>query len=258
MPFLRCFLLRNHTQRIFFCVCMCVRAHARFRGRSWTVCLPSMPWCLQPHDALPFDCGDDGEVYRVFTDPVILFCDRQNQSIRRPAWRLHIPGTSPHFRIRDHSVIQPNLINKCSSPVPRQSQMKMLLCGTEQSDKDSTAGPGEARLGLPDSFYIPRRRCPSRIIKVPLIWRKSCCTHTGNPHTLYLPSKTKTLKEDVVYISVTRHVKRFSKRVTCRASWGPGELAEGSSESLLLFFVIIIIRCPKDKKPVSWSHHTYK
>lgn len=100
---------------------------------------PSWPSVFQPHDALTFDCGDDAEVHRVFTDPVILFCDRQNQSIKGLALHLHIPGTSPHFRIRDHSVIQPNLINKCSSPVPQQSQMKMLLCGTEQSDKDSTA-----------------------------------------------------------------------------------------------------------------------
>lgn len=119
-----------------------------------------MPGVFQPHDALTFDCGDDVEVHRVFTDPVILFCDRQNQSIKRAALHLHIPGTSPHFRIRDHSVIQPNLINKCSSPVPQQSQMKMLLCGTEQSDKDSTAALGEARLDLTDSFYIPRQRCP--------------------------------------------------------------------------------------------------
>lgn len=121
---------------------------------------PSCPGVFQPHDALTFDCGDDVEVHRVFTDPVILFCDRQNQSIKRPALHLHIPGTSPHFRIRDHSVIQPNLINKCSSPVPQQSQMKMLLRGTEQSDKDRTAKLGEARLDLTDSFYILRRRCP--------------------------------------------------------------------------------------------------
>lgn len=75
----------------------------------------------------------------VFTDPVILFCDSLNQSIKRPARRIRIPGTSLHFGIRqDHSVIRPNLINKCSSPVPRQSQMKMLLCGSQQNDKDST------------------------------------------------------------------------------------------------------------------------
>lgn len=121
---------------------------------------PSWPSVFQPHDALTFDCGDDVEVHRVFTDPVILFCDRQNQSIKGPLLHLHIPGTSPHFRIRDHSVIQPNLINKCSSPVPQQSPMKMLLCGTEQSDKDSRAGLREARLDLTDSFYILRRQCP--------------------------------------------------------------------------------------------------
>ena len=90
-------------------------------------------------------------MHRVFTDPVILFCDRQNQSIKGPALYLRIPGTSPHFRIRDHSVIQPNLINKCSSPVPQQSQMKMLLCRTEQSDKDSTEKRGKVQLDLSDS-----------------------------------------------------------------------------------------------------------
>lgn len=114
------------------------------------------PSCLsifQPHDALTFDCVDEVEVHRVFTDPVILFYDRQNQSIKRPALCLHIPGTSPHFRIQDHSVIQPNLINKCSSPVPQQSQMKMLLCGTEQSDKDSTEKGRRSFAGL---FKQPR------------------------------------------------------------------------------------------------------
>lgn len=33
---------------------------------------------------------------------------------------------------------KPNLINKCSSPVPQLSEMKMILCGSEQSDGDST------------------------------------------------------------------------------------------------------------------------
>lgn len=118
-----------------------------------------MPGVFGPHDALTFDCRDDVEVHRVFTDPVILFCDRQNQSIKRAALHLHIPGTSPHFRIRDHSVIQPNLINKCSSPVPQQSQMKMLLCGTEQSDKDSKRS-SEKPADPTDSFQRPRQPCP--------------------------------------------------------------------------------------------------
>lgn len=154
------------------CVYVCVRVSAP-DDPSEMCALPSCPGVFQPHDAFTFDCGDDAEVPRVFTDPVILFCDRQNQSIKRPALHLHIPGTSPHFRIRDHSVIQPNLINKCSSPVPQQSQMKMLLCGTEQSDKDSTAALGGARLDLTDSFYIPRRRCPFfQDYKSCLDWKK--------------------------------------------------------------------------------------
>lgn len=155
---------KPHTKN-FLCVCvrMCVCVWVSLsipNDHSEMCAFPSWPTVFQPHDALTFDCGDDAELYRVFTDPVILFCDRQNQSIKGPAPDLHIPGTSPHFRIRDHSVIQPNLINKCSSPVPQQSQMKMLLCGTEQSDKDSRAELREARLDLTDSFYIPRRRCP--------------------------------------------------------------------------------------------------
>lgn len=142
------------------CVYVCESLSLSSQWSLWNVCIPIMtqcfpaPWC--PHFWLWRWC----ELYRVFTDPVILFCDRQNQSIKGPAPVFHIPGTSPHFRIRDHSGIQPNLINKCSSPVPQQSQMKMLLCGTEQSDKDSRAELREARLDLTDSFYIPRRRCP--------------------------------------------------------------------------------------------------
>lgn len=152
---------KPHNAFSFVCVHVCVRTHLCVPEDPSAMCaFPSCPGVFKPHDALTFDCGDDGEVHRVFTDPVILFCDRQNQSIKRPALHLHIPGTSPHFRIRDHSVIQPNLINKCSSPVPQQSQMKMLLCGTEQSDKDSTAELGEAWLDLTDSFYILRRRRP--------------------------------------------------------------------------------------------------
>lgn len=132
-----------------------------------------MPSVFQPHDALTFDCGDDGEVHRVFTDPVILFCDGQNQSIKRAALRLHIPGTSPHFRIRDHSVIQPNLINKCSSPVPQQSQMKMLLCGTEQSDKDSPAQLREPAWTLLTAFIYQGGEAPFfQDYKRSLDWKK--------------------------------------------------------------------------------------
>lgn len=130
---------KPHTAFSFVCVSVCVYAPMFPNNPSEMCAFPACPGVFQPHDALTFDCGDDVEVLRVFTDPVILFRDRQNQSIKRLALHLHIPGTSPHFRIRDHSVIQPNLINKCSSPVPQQSQMKMLLCGTEQSDKDRTA-----------------------------------------------------------------------------------------------------------------------
>lgn len=166
------------------CVCGCVPACSK-----GDVCIPIMPQCFPAPWCPHFWLWRWWWVHRVFTDPVILFCDRQNQSIRRPALHLHIPGTSPHFRIGDHSVSQPNLINKCSSPVPRQSPMKMLLCGAEQSDKEhggtlrSPAGPSWQLL------YTQAERSPSsRIIKVPLIWRKSQCTHTGDPRTLHFPS----------------------------------------------------------------------
>lgn len=148
---------------------------------------PSCPVCYGP--AVPSLLIVEMMVKcRVFTDPVILFCDRQNQSIKSAALHSHIPGTSPHFRIRDHSVIQPNLINKCSSPVPQQSQMKMLLCGTEQSDKDSPAELREAGWTLLTALYTKAARSPSsRIINVPLIGRKSCSTYTGDPQTVHFP-----------------------------------------------------------------------
>lgn len=43
----------------------------------------------------------------------------------------------PHTSGEEASA-KPNLINKCSSPVPQLSEMKMILCGSEQSDGDGT------------------------------------------------------------------------------------------------------------------------
>lgn len=37
----------------------------------------------------------------------------------------------------EEASAKPNLINKCSSPVPQLSEMKMILRGSEQSDGDS-------------------------------------------------------------------------------------------------------------------------
>lgn len=81
----------------------------------------------------------ESEEYRVFTDAVILSCDRQNQSITTP-WL----GSAAHSRYspsllgEEMAVLaKPNLINQCSSPVPQLSGMKMILCGSEQSGEDS-------------------------------------------------------------------------------------------------------------------------
>lgn len=77
-------------------------------------------------------------VERVFTDVVILSCDRQDHSISQ-RWLgsgeryTHIPVLLGRRR-----QPKPNLINKCSSPVPQLSEMKMILRGSEQSDRDST------------------------------------------------------------------------------------------------------------------------
>lgn len=179
----------THKAFPFLCdgvdVCLCMYSCLSFGNMCFPImpqCFPA-PWC--PH----FWLWRWWWTHRVFTDPVILFCDRQNQSIRRPALHLHIPGTSPHFRLGERSVSQPNLINKCGSPVPWQSQMKMLLCGAEQSDKErggarrSPAGPSWQLL------YTEAVRSPSsRIIKVALIWRKSQCIYTGDPRRLHFPS----------------------------------------------------------------------
>lgn len=45
----------------------------------------------------------------------------------------------------EEASAKPNLINKCSSPVPQLSEMKMILCGSEQSDGDSTGRKREGQ-----------------------------------------------------------------------------------------------------------------
>lgn len=47
----------------------------------------------------------------------------------------------------EEASAKPNLINKCSSPVPQLSEMKMILCGSEQSDGDSTGRNRERQKG---------------------------------------------------------------------------------------------------------------
>lgn len=39
-------LLRNHTQRFFFCVCVCVCTCICSWRSFWDVCAPIMPWCF--------------------------------------------------------------------------------------------------------------------------------------------------------------------------------------------------------------------
>lgn len=66
----------------------------------------------------------------VFTDVVILSYDRQDHSIR-----LRWPLTGNHYmHTSGEASDKPNLINKCSSPVPQLSEIKMILC---RSDGDS-------------------------------------------------------------------------------------------------------------------------
>lgn len=124
----RCHRKTTHKHTLFFLIGLkCIYSHhASLLGR------PVMPLLLIVQMML--------KCTGVFTDPVILFGDRLNQSIKRSRsahsiFQAHL-GTSE--KRRDHSVIRPNLINKRSSPVPWQSQMKMLLCGSRQNDKDST------------------------------------------------------------------------------------------------------------------------
>lgn len=45
----------------------------------------------------------------------------------------------------EEASAKPNLITKCSSPVPQLSEMKMILCASEQSDGDSTGRTGEGQ-----------------------------------------------------------------------------------------------------------------
>lgn len=73
---------------------------------------------------------------------VILSCDRQDHSISRRWLRLR-QALHAHPRTSgEEASAKPNLINKCSSPVPQLSEMKMILCGSEQSDGDSAGGSG--------------------------------------------------------------------------------------------------------------------
>lgn len=72
---------------------------------------------------------------------------RITQSARR--WL----GSGRHYThipilLGEEASAKPNLINKCSSPVPQLSEMKMILCGSEQSDGDSTREEGEREGGV--------------------------------------------------------------------------------------------------------------
>lgn len=104
---------------------------------------------------------------RVFTDVVILSCDRQDHSISQrwlgPGERsTHIPVLLGRRR-----QPQPNLINKRSSPVPQLSEMKMILRGSERSDGGSTGRNGEGH----EERERERRRRRRRELKVEVALR---------------------------------------------------------------------------------------
>lgn len=85
---------------------------------------------------------------RVFTDVVILSCDRQDHSIsRRWAGLSSATRTSLYFR-GEGGGVSPAKSDQLTpfSPVPRLSEMKMILCGSEQSDGDSSSS-GEGGWG---------------------------------------------------------------------------------------------------------------
>lgn len=84
---------------------------------------------------------------RVFTDVVILSCDRQDHSIsRRWAGLSSATRTSLYFRGEGGGVSRAKSDQLTPfSPVPRLSEMKMILCVSEQSDGDSGGGGGEQR-----------------------------------------------------------------------------------------------------------------
>lgn len=95
--------------------------------------------CVE-HSAAP---GSDGAVVRGWGVESIYWCGYlvlwQAGPLNQPAMAqlrraLH---AHPHTSGEEASA-KPNLINKCSSPVPQLSEMKMILCGSEQSDGDST------------------------------------------------------------------------------------------------------------------------
>ncbi len=87
--------------------------------------------------------GSDGVVVRGWGVESIYWCGYlvlwQAGPLNQPAMArlrqaLH---AHPHTSGEEASA-KPNLINKCSSPVPQLSEMKMILRGSEQSDGDST------------------------------------------------------------------------------------------------------------------------
>lgn len=91
-------------------------------GHIQTRVAPTVAYCEGVERATP----------SVFTDAVILSCDRLNQSITAPPWcsSSAFSAHRGHFSQADRWALrEPNLINKLISPVPWQSEMKMILRG---------------------------------------------------------------------------------------------------------------------------------
>lgn len=74
----------------------------------------------------------------------------------------------------EEASAKPNLINKCSSPVPQLSEMKMILCGSEQSDGGSTGRNGKKKTEKGERECDQKEEPPLR-----LSFLKAKCVCTG-------------------------------------------------------------------------------
>lgn len=94
--------------------------------------------------------GCDGAVVRGRGVESIYWCGYlvlwQAGPLNQPAMAGLGQALHAHARTSgEEASAKPNLINKCSSPVPQLSEMKMIFCGSERSDGDSTGRTGEGQ-----------------------------------------------------------------------------------------------------------------
>lgn len=137
---------------VWMCVCGCVPAY------PLEMCaFPSCPSVFQPRDALTFDCGDDGECTGYLL--IRLSCSVTGRINQSGGWlctyifQAHLRTSGEEITVLASQIWSTNAAPLCHGNL----RWRCYYVGLSKVIK-STAELGEARLDLPDSFYILRRR----------------------------------------------------------------------------------------------------